>query len=188
MAVRIGVIAEGSNDIDVLYEFTCKLMAENSFCFRKFVGHGCGKLRGKCGAWARNLIRRGCTHLVVMHDLDGGDEHKLRQDLDKAIESLPFAGSLVLLPVHEVEAWLLCDALALKRVFNMKKEPKVPTEPEGIREPKEYLRALIRKACGKYYVNTIHNAKIAAEMRITSLEACGSFTPYPRFLKQVPST
>ena len=39
---RLGVIAEEYNDIDVLYEYTAKLIAENSFRFLPFVGHGCG--------------------------------------------------------------------------------------------------------------------------------------------------
>ncbi|MCH8012855.1 MAG: DUF4276 family protein [Candidatus Marinimicrobia bacterium] len=185
MAVQIGVIAEARNDIDVLYQLTCKLVAENSFCFRKFIGYGCGKLRRKCNAWAKNLIRRGCTHLVVMHDLDRGDESKLRQELNNAIESLSFDGSLILIPIQEVEAWLLCDASALKEVFSMKKEAKVPAEPERILEPKEHLRDLVWKACGKRYVNTIHNTRIAAEMRIASLKACGSFSPYHEFLEKM---
>ncbi len=40
---RLGVIAEEYNDIDVLYEYTAKLIAENSFRFLPFVGHGCGE-------------------------------------------------------------------------------------------------------------------------------------------------
>ncbi len=185
MAVHIGVIAEEQNDIDVLYQLTCKLVAENSFSFHKFIGHGCGKLRRKCKAWGKNLIWRGCTHLVVMHDLDGGDESKLLKELNQAIESLSCDGSLILIPIQEVEAWLLCDASALKEVFNMKKKPKVPAEPERIRKPKEHVRDLVQRSCGKYYVNTIHNAKIAAEIGITSLKACGSFRPYRKFLVQM---
>ena len=44
----IGVIAEEVNDVEVLYEMTCKIVSENSFSFKLFVGHGCGKLRRKC--------------------------------------------------------------------------------------------------------------------------------------------
>lgn len=43
--MRIGVIAEEASDIDVLYELTCKLTKENMFSFKRFIGHGCGKLR-----------------------------------------------------------------------------------------------------------------------------------------------
>ncbi len=56
-STKIGVIAEEQNDIDVLYQYTCKIIPENSFSFLRFVGHGCGKLRKKCRAWAENLLK-----------------------------------------------------------------------------------------------------------------------------------
>lgn len=185
MAIHIGVIAEEHNDIDVLYHFTSKLIPENSFSFSKFVGHGCGKLRRKCRAWAQNLIRRGCSHLVVMHDLDDNEESVLRQQLEQSVHDIAFTGSLIVIPVQEVEAWLLCDATALRNVFSMKKQPKLPARPERIRSPKEHLRALVWKASKKHYVNTIHNRRIASSMLIESLEVCKSFAPYPRFLQDM---
>ena len=85
-SLKIGVIAEEKNDVEVLYELTCKIINEREFSFKQFVGHGCGKLRRKCGAWAVNLLRRGCTHLVVVHDLDKRNESELRAELDSAIK------------------------------------------------------------------------------------------------------
>src|SRR5437870_1552366 len=115
-AISIGVIAEEKNDIEVLYEYTTKLVAENSFTFAQFVGHGCGKLRWKCRAWAENLVRRGCAHLVIIHDSDGGDESKLREELEKQIRTIEAKLFVVLIPIEEVEAWLLADAEAIKTV------------------------------------------------------------------------
>lgn len=185
MAVKIGVIAEEQNDIDVLYQFTCKHIAVNSFSFSKFIGHGCGKLRRKCNAWAKNLFSRGCSQIVIMHDLDEADERRLRQELEKAIKCISFEGSLILIPIQEVEAWLLCDASALRAIFGMKADPKVPAQPERIREPKKHLRNLVWKTCKKRYINTIHNRKIAEEMRVDSLDTCRSFIPYPEFLAKM---
>ena len=185
MAAHIGVIAEEQNDVDVLYEFTSKIIPENAFSFRRFIGHGCGKLRHKCNAWAQNLIRRGCSHLVVMHDLDVNDENTLRHQLEESIRGLAFTGSLVLIPVHEIEAWLLCDGAALRHVFSMKKQPKVPSNPEGIQSPKEHLRDLVWRTSRKHYVNTIHNRRIAASIPVASLRVCRSFDPYPRFLEEM---
>ena len=96
---RIGVIAEEKNDVDVLYELTCKVIAENSFRISHFVGHGCGKLRRKCRAWAENLILQGCTRIVVIHDLDNNTEAELRRQLDHELDGLRIERSLVLIPV-----------------------------------------------------------------------------------------
>ena len=185
MALKIGVIAEEQNDIDVLYRLTCKILPESHFSFRRFIGGGCGRLRKKCGAWARNLIRRGCTHLVVMHDRDARDEGALRRDLEARVGPLGFQGHVILIPVEELEAWLLCDADALRRVFGMSDVPKVPARPDLLTKPKEYLRDMVWRMSKRRYVNTIHNAKIAHEMSLTSLGACASFGRYPRFVRRV---
>jgi len=182
MAVKIGVIAEEYDDIDILYELTCKLASENEFSFTKFVGHGCGKLRRKCTAWSHNLVKRGCSHLVVIHDFDSNDEHSLREELEESVRGIAFTGHLILIPVYEIEAWLLSDPLALKQTFSMSKTPKVPAHPERVRDPKEHLRDIVWKHCKKYYINTIHNRKIASEIRIERLSVCPSFSSYPEFV------
>lgn len=182
MGVKIGVIAEEYNDIDVLYEFTCKITSESNFSFSKFVSHGCGKLKRKCRAWSHNLIRRGCSHLVVIHDLDNNDEDRLRTELEDSVSDIAFIGHLILIPVYEIEAWLLSDPLALKQTFGMNRVPNVPAHPETVRDPKEHLRDIVWRYCKKHYINTIHNKRIARETRIDRLSVCCSFLPYPEFV------
>ena len=182
MAVQIGVIAEEENDVEVLYEITCKLISENTFSFKKFIGHGCGKLRRKCSPWAENLIRRGCNHLVVIHDRDNNDETTIRRCLDNSVKDKGFIGYIILIPIQEIEAWLLSDPSALKQAFKMKKNPKVPALPESVNNPKEHLKKLIWNTCQKRYINTIHNKRIAAEIRLNKLNVCMSFHPYPNFI------
>ncbi|MHB8085754.1 MAG: DUF4276 family protein [Dehalococcoidia bacterium] len=183
MSVQIGIIAEEQNDVDVLYEFTCKLTAENSFQFSKFLGHGCGRIRKKCKVWALNLAKRGCTHLVVMHDLDELNENKLRTELASGIKGSKFASHIILIPIYELEAWLLCDAMALRKTFDMKILPGVPGTPETIRDPKKRLRDIVWKCCKKHYINTVHNKKIAQATNIKRLSLCPSFAQYPKFVK-----
>jgi hypothetical protein len=180
--MMIGVIAEEANDVDVLYEFTCKLVGERRFSFKHFVGHGCGKLRRKCSAWAENLLQRGCTEIVVVHDLDENDEGALRKELTRAIENTGCKAYVILIPTHELEAWLLVDAIAIQKVFAMAKLPRLPPRPETVPHPKEKLRDIVWQASRKRYVNTIHNRKIAAASRIAMLSACASFSPYPKFI------
>ncbi len=181
-SVRIGVIAEEDNDVEALYELTCKIIKENRFSFQKFVGHGCGKLRHKCSVWAQNLLDRGCSLLVVVHDLDRNNQSQLKAKLEDQIKSINFTGKLVLIPVEELEAWLLCDADALKSVFRMQKRPKTPANPQTIAGPKEYLSKLVSSSSKTRYLNTVHNQKIAKEIRISRLSKCPSFSPYPKFL------
>lgn len=181
-AIKIGVIAEENNDVEILYQYTAKLIAENRFTFSQFVGHGCGKLRQKCRAWADNLLQRGCKSLVIMHDSDGGDENALRQELDKSIKGIGATCLVVLIPIQEAEAWLLADPNAISKVFKMQKVPRISKHPETIKNPKEFLGDIVEKGSKSHYVNTVHNQKIAAEQAIETLDRCPSFSRYQEFI------
>ena len=169
----IGVIAEETNDVDVLYHFTCKLIDESSFSFKKFVGHGCAKLRKKCSVWASNLLTRGCSHLIVIHDLDTADLNALHEELSAAIAHANFEASLILIPIREIESWLLTDPEAIATVFKLRKAPKLP---------KKKLAQIVWASGKKQYINSIHNAKIAKESRIQLVRKCKSFSPFPKFV------
>jgi hypothetical protein len=184
MSVNIGIIAEENNDVEVLYELTCKIIEEKDFKFKKFIGHGCGTIRKKTNSWAKNLLCRGCSHLIILHDLDDYDEKTLRQFLDNLVNSLSFTGYIILIPIYEIESWLLYDSDAIRKVFNMRGKPKIPTNPELIRDPKKFLTETVWQTCQKRYINTIHNGKIAREIKIKKIQICNSFLEYPKFLAQ----
>jgi hypothetical protein len=95
---------------------------------------------------------------------------------------IDFSGRIILIPVFEIEAWLLSDPLALQQAFNMRKSPNIPQNPETIPHPKEYLRNIVWKYSKKRYINTIHNKRIASVLRIDKVSLCSSFTPYPTFV------
>ena len=180
---KIGIIAEEYNDVDVMYELTCKLISENSFSFAKFVGHGCGALRRKCGSWAKVLRNRGCSHLIILHDADRNNCGAIRKLLEDRIGAVQFRGTVILIPTEELEAWLLCDPAALKTVFKMRSEPSTPLRPETVPNPKEFLGELVRKSSNTRYINTVHNQRIAKALEISTLGRCPSFAAYPHFIQ-----
>lgn len=181
--IRLGLIAEDKSDIGVMRQIAGKILPEGSFDTKHFVGEGCGKLKRKCRAWAEQLLRRGCSHIIVVHDLDDEAEKDLRKLLEDTIKGVGGRGALILIPVYEIEAWLLSDSQAIKKVFSLRREPKVPASPESIRDPKAALEELVWKAEKKRYFNSVHNEPIAVAARLTKLERCSSFKPYPEFLR-----
>ena len=134
--MKLGIIAEDDSNVAVIREVTLSLLKTQRVGFSRFVGHGCGKLRRKCGAWARALVRQGCQGITVVHDLDVHDERQLRNLLTEAISPARAKASVVLIPKREIEAWLLYDGRAIAAAFNENQPPKLPGNPESLPIPR----------------------------------------------------
>lgn len=105
MSKIIGVIAEDQSDIDTVAAFLEKYVATNEFSVRKFVGNGCGKLRNKCKVWTEMLLKGGCSHVIIFHDLDRHKEPELREMLSEKFLNTKYQASLIVIPIEEMEAW-----------------------------------------------------------------------------------
>ncbi len=184
MSKQIGLIAEDDSDVSVITEIIAKYLDRNKFSIKKFVGNGCGKLKQKCDSWVENLVKRGCHHIVLIHDLDRADEGKLRKQLLDKIGEVYLDQSIVIIPIEELEAWLLAGNHAIKEVFSLEKSPVRIHNCETIESPKEHLRDLVWKMGKKRYLNTIHNIKIAEKISIHDLLRCSSFVPLDKFIKE----
>lgn len=184
MATHVGVIAEDNSDVDVLRELLAKLTKRKLF-LHKFVGHGCGKIAGKCRAWARNLDAQGCQVLIILHDLDLRNLAQLRQTLIEALTPSPIQSHVIVIPVQELEAWLLADHGAIQNALGIKQPIKQVTGMEYLQRPKEFLGDLIFRKSNKtvYYVNTVHNVRIARAASLVNLRRCPSFRPLEEFAR-----
>jgi hypothetical protein len=181
MSNTIGIIAEDVSDVDVIKEILKKYLG-NNFSIKKFVGNGCGKMRNKCDAWAKLLVRQGCEHIFIFHDRDDNCEESLRSELNKKVDQKTYPASLIVIPVKELEAWLLSDVDAISKAFNLKKTPK---KSESINSPKEHLRDIVwLNNEKKRYVNTIHNKKIAEALLLDNLRTCRSFDSFDKYIKE----
>lgn len=178
----IGIIAEDSSDVDVAVEILTKYLDRNAFSIKKFAGGGCGTLRRKCSAWAHNLVRRGCEHILVFHDLDENKENELRETLRNEIPPREFPSSLIVIPVKTIEAWLLADSRAIAHTFGLNKQPKRIADCETIQRPKDHLRDLAWRHGKVRYLNTAHNKIIASATEVVELRRCQSFIPLETYV------
>jgi hypothetical protein len=183
---RIGLIAEDSSDVEVINELIRKIAAGRQFTIKKFVGHGCGKIRGKCLQWAQALKNQRCSSVILLHDLDNKSLPELEKQLKDSFRPCPIKKNVIIIPVQEIEAWLLCDEVAIKKALNLKDKVTHVANPESIVDPKKRLEEIIYLRSGKTkrYINTIHNRKIAAEISLTKLRRCKSFSPLEKFLHE----
>ncbi|SFY08142.1 protein of unknown function [Pseudomonas sp. NFACC49-2] len=182
MAIKIGVIAEDISDIQVISEILSKYLKTNSFSIKHFVGKGCGKLKNKCKAWVENLIKQGCEHIFIFHDLDRNNETQLRDAIKGKISALNFKNSLIVIPVEELEAWLLSDINAIRTVFSITAPLKQISNAEMVKSPKEHIEKIVRQAGNKIYLNTVHNKKIANLTLLEQLKKCSSYMPLHTYI------
>ncbi|WP_282347983.1 DUF4276 family protein [Pseudomonas sp. PS01301] len=187
MATRFGIIAEDKSDVDVIKVLIEKYLHSSEFSVKQFVGQGCGKLKSKCQAWAVNLKKSGCDHIIIFHDLDRNNESLLRAELNNKLAAPGTPPALVIIPTEELEAWLLTDLDAIKITFSIPASGMIKKIPhaESIKSPKEYLQKLVQQSCKKIYMNTAHNKKIAANTRLERLVTCKSYTPFDAYMKAI---
>lgn len=185
MTLSIGVIAEDNSDVDVIRIILSKYIAQNKYTLRKFTGSGCGKLKSKCTSWIKNLFLSGCNFVVVIHDLDRNKETELRSTISAKIPKNYTKKSVLIIPVEELESWLLTDTQAIKEVFNLKKKPKEPNNPQAVKSPKEHIQKTVWNASRKAYINTIHNSKIVDRISIEKLKKCSSYAELDVFVRTI---
>lgn len=183
MNYKIGVIAEDDTDVAVVRELINKMVRGKAFSIKKFSANGCGKLIGKCYQWSVQLKARGCQLLLVLHDLDQRQEHQLRQQLEDALKSSPISKRAVVIPVREIEAWLLSDHNAIEKAMNLKQKVERVPNPQSIADPKKYLGEIIYLKSGKIkrYL-TSDNFKIAQKIDLANIRKCSSFISFEKFI------
>jgi len=184
MTRKLGMIAEDESDVGVIDILIQKIVQHRKYTIKRFLGHGCGKIRSKCNAWANNLRQQDCTVLILVHDSDSNNPTQLKRDIETALAPCPIQYNIIVIPVREIEAWLLSDHGAIQRAIGLKSTLKQVTNPEAIHRPKEHLAQIVRqKSKGeKIYISTIHNKKIASEVHIKNLRRCQSFLPLENFV------
>lgn len=187
MSRKIGVIAEDASDVEVITEILAKYMVRNTFSVKSMIGHGCGRIKQKCDSWSRLLFKRGCEHVFLFHDLDRDNECNLRKLLEKKLSPQEVPNSLIVIPIEELEAWLLSDTKAIQYVFSLPKCPKKISNCESVSSPKEHLAKMVLSG-GKRYVNTIHNKKISERVSLENLKRCPSYAEFDNYLVKIAAS
>ncbi|HKQ26246.1 MAG TPA: DUF4276 family protein [Burkholderiales bacterium] len=184
MTARIGLIVENQSDEDVIATLVSRLTSRK-VQYRSFHSRGCGKLKSKCVAWASDLFLRGSRILLVVQDLDKNDLATLRKEIETLVSSTPFSKRCVVIPVREIEAWLLADEQGIASAFSLKKVVSATTSPELESDAKGRLYEVVYAASEKRveYVNTVHNKRIATQASITRIQSkCPSFSVLSHFV------
>jgi hypothetical protein len=172
-----GVIAEDDTDVETIMVLIRRIRSDDSVPWERFVGRGAGRLCTHSGKWARALVHKGCTQLVIVHDSDKHDPDAIRRKVDS--QKFPATARHVCVPVREIEAWFFSDAKVLTEVA---RSPQVAKpNPSSIDDPKSALIRLSRGAGGRARYSTNENARLAG---LLDLDACARVCPEFRALRE----
>jgi hypothetical protein len=123
---------------------------------------------------------------VIAYDSDGHDPEARRAEvIQRIIEpSVVVEGHCVIVPVQEIEAWILADLTAVTKVFSSWRPNQIEGNPEAINSPKEYLKRLSRDSNKRpRYDPGTHNERVAKFLDFNVLrQRCPSFRPLSEFV------
>lgn len=179
----VGLLAEDHTDVEVVRTLAQRL-APGRLKILPWVGNGCGRIKKKGQRQVADLVARGASHIVVLHDLDrdpqNGELRKeptLRRDLAALVDQTR-APTLVCIPIEELEAWFWACDQALSRVARAP-QPSHPN-PHLIARPKEELQKLSVGQNRKPRYSTNENPKLA---ELLDMDLCADRCPSFRELR-----
>lgn len=181
----IGIIAEDDSDVICARVFIHRITNNNKIKIKKWAKNGCSMMIRKCKSWANDLHNRGCSLLIVIHDSDGNNPNEISKKINEQLSSCPIIKKVIVIPVQELEAWLLSDPDGIKKALKLKRDLNVKSNTESIDSPKEYLGKAIDRASNfeKIYTNTMHNEIISNIISIDIIKKkCPSFVPFYSFI------
>ena len=175
-----GILGEDKSDVATLKAIVRRLAGDASLPV-KVKGYGGSGEMLRNGAKQIGFFKNdyGCTRFIVCHDADGPDP-KPNRDLvqDRIIRPscAEATNCCILVPVQELEAWILADIECAITLFPAWK-PNPISQPESIPSPKEYLEKLSRDHKQRpRYSHATHNEQMAKHLDLDKVaRKCPAF-------------
>lgn len=153
MRINFLLVCEGSFDEEIISHLEKLLIecgADEATGFAYSTG---GAIKSKIRAAIKDMPYMDC--LFVHRDADSPNSDPRYEEIKNSLNSADYDGLWVgLVPVQEIEAWLLLDEAAIRRVAGKPRGRNALRLPrarrvEELRNPKEVLRQKILDASGK---------------------------------------
>jgi hypothetical protein len=168
--LRVGVLAEDSTDCDAIAILIRRIAQFRSIGIEKYGSKGCSKLKRKAESKIRDMVRQGCSAVVLLHDLDRNptngelnDEPALRYMLEQILVP-PEVERLICIPVEELEAWFWSDPEIIREIGEGKGQAS--PSPHKVKKPKEALIRLSKRENKKPRYSTNDNADLANKLNL----------------------
>ncbi len=186
------ILGEDESDTEMLKVLIRKIHADDSVRVKCKGFSGCKEMLRKGASYFKSFKDLGCKYFIVAYDADRESPVARRQEaLEKVVHAAQVTHHCVLVPVQEIEAWILADLPAIKRSnvcpgWNPEDEF---SNPENVADPKERLEKLSRNAKQHSRYNHVsHNPRVASYLDLDVVaQKCPSFRPLHDFVNRVKS-
>jgi hypothetical protein len=180
------VLGEAPSDAETVKVLIRRLAGNDRLTVKTKGYQGCGELKRKGAKQIALFAKLNCFKFVVCYDADGPDPTERRAEIEDRVtrpSGLPASGCCIVIPVQELEAWILADISAVTKVFTGW-HPEPIKNPEGIASPKERLERLSRAGGSRpRYSHAVHNPAVAAHLDLQRVrKSCPSFLPLVQFV------
>jgi hypothetical protein len=187
-----GIIGEDRSDVDTLKVLVKRLVAAYSLAAPHFhlKGYeGWSEMFQKGVAQLRLLRDLKCHKIIVCFDADGPEEKASERREKIRNEIVAPSGVTVpccaLVPVQELEAWVLADIQAVCNIITSLRTSKSFSNPERVPSPKEALMKISRcpRTRKEKYEPPRHNPLVAKYLNLKTIEGkCPSFSGFVDFI------
>ena len=179
------ILGEDITDANTLRVLVRRLAGNESLKVTPMGFRGSSKMLRRGAMELRNFQRLRHTRFIVCHDADGPDPVPKRELVRERIVKPSGVAEqcCIVIPVQELEAWILADIECAAKVFRSW-VPKPIDNPEGIRKPKEYLERLSKGSKGRpLYSHATHNEQMAKYLDLDVVKRkCPSFRTLADFV------
>jgi hypothetical protein len=185
VTIMFAVLGEDSSDADAVAVLVKRISNSHNQKILKKGFKGCGDLRRKSCRVIQELANRGATRFISCHDADGLDPDKIRQEVRTVLAEKGCRGldSEIIVPVQEIEAWIVADEQAIAHVIKSL-SIRIVGRPESLPSPKEWLLNESSRARSRpLYIPAVHNPQVARFIDLEKLATkCPSFGPLRDFV------
>lgn len=184
---RYAVLGEDRSDAEVIQILIRRIAGNDKLSVHPKGYDGCGQLLRKGARDLDEFLSQGYERFVIAYDADSDDpvaRHERARAEILARSRVPSHACCIVVPVQELEAWLLADIAAVRGKWpNWRPDPIA--NPEQIEDPKEHLERLSRDAQRRpRYSHRVDNPILARLVDLTAVERkCPSFRVLAMFVR-----